>query len=136
MQLFRTLLCGVLTIVLAGGGSTESSVDRIEKFSETMIAGLFEDALSQDVIEPYSLVALENAEVLDIDLVRQERLSGFQWVVEIEMEADFGLAPAAVIGFERIRRGRYRLILARSDGQLKLRRFTPIAQIESLPASN
>lgn len=112
------------------------SQNRIDKLSETMIAGLLEDALTQDVIEPYSLMAFENAEILDIDLVRQERLSGFQWVVEIELEADFGPAPAAVIGFERMRRGRYRLILARPDGQLKLRRFTPIAQIESLPASN
>lgn len=136
MQLFRMTLCGILMAVFAGCTATAPSADRFEKLTEPMITDLLFKALKQNPVEPYPLTALKNAEVTDIDLIRQDRVSGSLWVAEIELEADFGPAPSAVIGFERVRRGRYALVITRPDGQLKLQRFTPIARVESLPVGN
>lgn len=91
---------------------------------------LIGEALSRPVVEPYSLTMLKDAEILDIAIERHEQLSNVAWVAEIEVTADFGPAPKGVIGFERVRSQRFRLVGKSHNKNMQLERFTPIAEIE------
>lgn len=132
----RAFLSGVLALPFLAWAESAVSGDRSERLTESMIGAVIDEALSRDQISPHALTALAEAEILRIDLLRQEALSAAQWVAVIELEADYGPAPPAVIGFERVRQGQYRLVLVRQDGRLILQRFTPMAGRELLPAGH
>ena len=133
MQRLRTIFYASLLTILAGGSAFALAIGSTERITEDMIAQVLEEALDQARIIPHSLTSLSEADILNIRLISQEKLSVSQWLAEVELEVDYGPAPAAVIGFERVRLGYYQLLLARQGDRLELLRFTPIAQTELLP---
>lgn len=125
----------LLTTIAASLVTASVSAGETKRLTETIIAEVINSALQRNVVEPYSLTALRDAKVLAIELVSQESRSDREWVAEIELEVDYGLAPAGVIGFESVRRGQYRLVLSEANGEFVLHRFSPMGVVEYLPAA-
>ncbi len=101
--------------------------------SSAGIERLVRDALAKDEVELPSLLPLRNATLLDFRLVGLQQASQTRWLAMIDMLFDFGEPSPFVIGFQRVRHGRYRLVLQQQNGQLELTRFTPVARIHPLP---
>ena len=71
---------------------------------------------------------------MEFELVELDQVSPSRWHAETELVFDFGPPPPAVLGFERVRRGRYWLVLTRQGEPFELLRFAPIAEVRPLPA--
>lgn len=58
-----------------------------------------------------------------------------RWRAEIELDLEVGDPPNGVIGFQKQRRGLFRLVFERRNDRLKLLRFNPVGRAELLPAN-
>ena len=117
------LIANITTVQAASDDSEPPTEMQIESFLRKALAN--EDSR----VPP----AYWSATLMDFELQKLEWITPSRWVVETELQFDFGPPPPTVLGFERLRRGRYRLILYRESGQLQLKRFSPMDGIRLLP---
>jgi len=130
MTSFRMLICTLFLTLVGTSGTHASWLWFSDMLAERQIERLIEDALDRNVVQPHSLTILENAVILDVDLIRRQKWTPEQKVVVVELEVDFGPAPPGVIGFERLRRDTYWLVLETVDGALAIKRFAPMLKVE------
>ena len=110
-----------------------SASDRSALPGSASIEQLVREALSADAVELPSLLPLRNAGLLDFRLIGLQQQSPERFIAMIDMVFDFGKQPPFVVGFERVRHGRYRPVVQRRGTRLELTRFTPVVRIHPLP---
>ncbi len=97
------------------------------------IEKLLREFLADDDPNMPWLDSYRNATLLTFRLVNLHQLSSSRWQAEIELLFDFGPPPPAILGFEQLRLGRYRLVLNSQDQQMRLILFSPVATMHLLP---
>ena len=108
--------------------------DKLARPTAASIEKLLRDMLAQDELELPSMIPLKHAVLMEFGLVDLYHVTPSRWQAEIELLVDFGPPPPSILGFERVRRGRYWLVLNRQGERLGMSRFSPIARIHLLPA--
>ena len=126
----------VLSLLLAFGLSLAASAfDRAGEPNAASIERLLREAQAGEAPGLPSLLSLRDAAILDVELLELERIAPSRWVAEIVLLADYGPPPPSVLGFERLRRGRYRLLLEQDGAELGLLRISPMGRVHALPAA-
>ncbi len=97
------------------------------------IEKLLREWLADDDLDMPWLDSYKNADLLAFLLVDLHQVSSSRWHAETELLFDFGPPPPAIVGFEQIRLGRYRLMLNRQNQRMRLMRFSPVATVHLLP---
>ncbi len=97
------------------------------------IEKLLREFLADDDPDMPWLDSYRNATLLAFRLVDMHQLSPSRWHANIELLFDFGPPPPAILGYERIRLGRYRLVLNSQDQRMRLMLFSPVATVYLLP---
>ena len=117
------LLLTITTVQAASHDPVPPTATQIEKFLRKAMANE----------HPRMPTAFWTATLMNFELRRLERITQSRWIVVTELLFDFGPPPPAVLGFERQRRGHFRLVLDRENGRLKLNRFAPMGLLHPLP---
>ncbi len=107
--------------------------EELARPTEPGIEKLLREFLADDDLDKPWLDSYRNATLLAFRLVNLHQLSSSRWQAEIELLFDFGPPPSAILGFEQIRLGRYRLVLNSQDQQMRLMLFSPVATVHLLP---
>ncbi len=97
------------------------------------IEKLLREWLADDDFRMPALFPYKSAVLMAFRLVNLDQVSSSRWHAEIELLFDFGPPPPSIVGFERIRLGRYRLVLNQQDERFGLVRFSPVATVRLLP---
>lgn len=123
-------------LLSVGLTSPAPASERLATPTAASIESLLRDMLVEDDLDMPSLMVLQDAMLLDFELVVLDQVSPPRWHAEIVLLFDFGPPPPSILGFERIRRGRYRLVLKQHGTDLGLSRFTPVARVHPLPVAD
>lgn len=124
----------VATVLLAASLNLPACAsDRPGQPSAASIETLLREALASDAVELPSLIPFKEARLMKFELVELDPGSSGRWHVESDLQFDFGPLHPSVVGFERIRSGRYRMVLKRKDAGLELIRFYPVGSVRPLP---
>ena len=97
------------------------------------IEKLLRERLADDDFRMPSLFLYKSAVLMAFRLVNLDQVSSSRWHAEIELLFDYGPPPPSIVGFDRIRIGRFRLVLNQQDERFELVRFSPIATVHPLP---
>ncbi len=133
----RTLLAGLAAgaILLAVSFATPAPAsDKLAQPTAASIEKLLRDMRAKGEPELPSMIPLKYAVLMEFGLVSLHQVSPSRWQAEIELLVEFGPPPPSILGFERMRRGRYWLVLNRQGERWGMSRFSPIARIHLLPA--
>ena len=136
MRPLTIMLALVSLLILPGFSALEPASEASARPTEQSIEALLRDALAREEVALPSLLPFKSARMMEFGLVTLERVTSSRWHAETEMVFDFGPPPPAVLGFERLRRGQYRLVLERVGEVWRLKRFTPMGRVHPLPAGN
>jgi len=98
------------------------------------IEKLLRESLAKDDFSLQGMVGFKNAALLEFELVKLEQLSPSRWRAATNLVFVFSPPPASIKGFERVRRGRYQLVLGQQGEQFGLVRFSPTATLHLLPS--
>ena len=134
MRPLTIVLALVSLLVLPGFSALAPASETAVRPNERSIEALLRSALARDEVALPALLPLKSARMMEFALARLERVTSSRWHAETEMLFDFGPPPPAVLGFERIRRLQYRLVLERDGEAWRLKRFTPMGRVHPLPA--
>lgn len=80
-----------------------------------------------------SLTPYKKMELMAFKLLDLVPVSASRWQAEIEVQFDFGPPPPAVLGFQRLHRLRFHLLVKQRGERLALLRFAPVAGLHPLP---
>ncbi len=108
--------------------------DQVSEPTAAEIEWLVRTAISEENDKLPSLLPLKSAELLKFRLVSRNRTSSTTWQAEIDLLFDFGPSPSSVLGYQRVRAGRFRLVIDHNDGRFELSRFSPVGRVHPLPA--
>lgn len=131
----RLLTAAVAVAVLAltaAGSATASNV--IGPPSGVEIEQLLRDTLADADAGPPSMVGHRGALLLDFDMQMIERIAGNRWLVVAELDLYFQEQHRSVLGFERRRKGLYRMWVERDGETWRLSRFHPMGRVLPLPS--
>ena len=129
----RTILC-ISFLLIAVWASTASAADRATAPTAFEIERLVRTAIVEGNDRLPSLLPLKGAELLKFRLVSRDRTSTTRWHAEVDLLFDYGPAPAAVLGFERFRAGRYWIVVDWTGGVFELSRFAPVGRVQPMPS--
>lgn len=135
----RSLLTSLVALSFLLGVAITSPLvasDRSSRPSASSIEQLLRELLAKRSGEPRSLIPYRDAELMAFGLVVLDRLSESHWYAEIDATFDFGPGPKAVLGYERVRGGRYEVFIKQHDGTWRLQRFNPKGRVQPLPAKH
>lgn len=106
--------------------------DRSYAPTSLQIENLLRESLSDG--RTYVPLMYRKAVLKKFKLLKLEGISQSRWYAKIELLFDFGRLPPTIVGFERLRSGRYWLAIQAQGKRLVLTRFSPISEIHLLPA--
>ena len=101
--------------------------------TEAEVATLVRETLADPSGEALNWRDFEGARVLDFELLGLQRIGPGRWRADVDMVLDFGPAPAAVLGYQRERRGLYRLDIRRDGDGFSVLRFNAAGSVQRLP---
>lgn len=136
MRPILTYLAGIAMLLYVGAVTPVSALGQYSEPDAAAIEKLVRDTLGREEYGLPSLLPYKNAALIEFELLSLEQVTSSHWHARIQMLFDFGLPPPSIVGFKRIRRGSYRLVLKRQDGRLTMRRFTPVGRVYLLPVRN
>ena len=129
----QAVLC-LSFLLIAVLPSKAPASDRVSEPTAAEIEWLVRTAISEEHDRLPSLLPLRGADLLKFRLVSRDRTSATRWQTVIDLLLDFGPPTSSVLGFERIRAGRYWLVIDNNDGRFELWRFSPVGRVHPLPA--
>lgn len=127
----NAVLVSAVMLLLMNISSPQATSYESERPTTAQIEQLLKKAITDDKF--YLPPAYKSADLLEFDLQKLEPLARSQWIVDADILFDFGPPPSGVLGFERLRRNSFRLILKEDQGQLRLKRFSPRGEVRALP---
>lgn len=107
---------------------------QVSEPTATEVEWLVRKAIAEGNDRLPSLLPLKGAELLKFRLVSRDRTSTTRWHVEVDLLFDYGPAPAAVLGFERFRAGRYWIVVNWTGDVFELMRFAPVGRVQPMPS--
>ena len=133
MRLFPLVAVSLLVSLTFGPAASAGERDEWHAPKTPSIEQLVRERLENDASSLPSFVIGPKARIEAFDLIWIEQVQSTRWIAEVEMLLDFGPPLAAVIGYERRRRGIYELVLEQRDGDLTLTRISPKGRLHPLP---
>ena len=115
--------------------TTIATVQAASRYPVPPTAMQIEEVLQMAMVDehPRMPTGFWTATLVEFKLRQLEQVKPFRWIVVTDLLFDFGPPPPAVIGFERRRRGQFRLVLEQENRRWKLKRFAPMGGIRQLP---
>jgi len=130
LRLLTAALAVAVLALTAAGGAAASNV--IGPPSGVEIEQLLRDTLAD--AGPPSMVGHRGALLLDFDMQTIDRIADNRWLVVAELDLYFQEQHRSVLGFERRRKGLYRMWVERDGETWRLSRFHPMGRVLPLPS--
>ena len=133
MRPFPFTLVLLSSLLSVGAVSTANAWDPDGAPRASSIEDLVRERLENGGPALPSYVIIPSVVVEGFDLVTLERISRSRWLAEAELLIDHGPPAPSVIGFERVRRGRYELLIERRGAAFVLLKISAAGRIHPLP---
>ncbi len=116
-------------------GAVSAKADEVHAPDAAIVEAVLRQALESDRTDPYALVGLRHARLLDFTVTKIETEYRNRWSAIATIVIDYGPAPKAVYGFERIRDEEFVLVIVNRGGSFELKRLYRAYGARLLPAA-